>query len=254
MMKMTVSILKCIFYLSQWYSPHSTLIRYLIEESLKLRCVHQSQLALFKGLIFIKLYLVLHRQGVGYERICDYRLFNLINCITRIIFVREKSRRVMTDRTKLKHIVVFSFALALFAVVPMTLMYVLTNVVGTLSIQSDTLRALLTISPLASSVAGIAIAMLYVCKHPELLWIWIAERGLSMLVEELIFLLPLGVMIFGCLYVAKHPEPEEWWIPLKLLSSQEQWWHSSYSWVRFISPNDRHVRKPNKEGRWNPSA
>lgn len=30
-----------------------------------------------------------------------------------------------------------------------------------------------------------------------------------MLVEELIFLLPLGVMIFGCLYVAKHPEPEE---------------------------------------------
>ena len=75
----------------------------------------------------------------------------------------------MIDRTKFKHIVVFTFAFALFAVVPLALMYVLTNVVDTLSIQSDTLRALLTISPLASSAAGIAIAMLYVCRHTELL-------------------------------------------------------------------------------------
>lgn len=75
----------------------------------------------------------------------------------------------MTDRTKRKHIAVFTFAFALFAVVPLTLMHIMTNVVGTLSIQSDALRALLTISPMMSCIAGIAIAALHVCKHPELL-------------------------------------------------------------------------------------
>jgi hypothetical protein len=75
----------------------------------------------------------------------------------------------MIDRAKHKHIVVFTFAFALFAVVPLTLMYVLTNVADTLSIQSDALHALLTISPMMSCVAGIAIAMLHVCRHPEIL-------------------------------------------------------------------------------------
>ncbi|MFY0670164.1 MAG: hypothetical protein JXQ95_19185 [Alteromonas stellipolaris] len=75
----------------------------------------------------------------------------------------------MIDRTKLKHIVVFTFAFVTFGFVPIFLMHVLTNVFDIMSVQNDTARALLMISPMACCMAGIAIAMLYVAKHPELL-------------------------------------------------------------------------------------
>jgi hypothetical protein len=75
----------------------------------------------------------------------------------------------MPSRTKLKHIFVFAFAFALLGIVPMTLMHVLTNAIDTMLIQSDAVRALLIISPMMSCMAGIAIAVLYVVKHPELL-------------------------------------------------------------------------------------
>ncbi|VEL95966.1 hypothetical protein ALT761_00925 [Alteromonas sp. 76-1] len=77
----------------------------------------------------------------------------------------------MPSKTKLKHIFVFAFAFAfaLLGIVPIFLMHALTNVFDTSLIKSDALRALLTISPMASCVAGITLAMLYIAKHPELL-------------------------------------------------------------------------------------
>ncbi len=75
----------------------------------------------------------------------------------------------MPSKTKLKHIFVFAFAFALLGIVPIFLMHVLTNVFDTSLIKSDALRALLIISPMMSCMAGIAIAVLYVVKHPELL-------------------------------------------------------------------------------------
>ena len=75
----------------------------------------------------------------------------------------------MPDRTTLKHIAVFTLALAMLSVVPLSLMHIMTNVIDTTLIQSDVVRALLIISPMMSCVGGIALAMLYVLKNPELL-------------------------------------------------------------------------------------
>ena len=75
----------------------------------------------------------------------------------------------MTSRTKLKHIAVFALAFALLGIVPVTLMHALTNVFDTTLIQSDELRALLMISPMVGCMAGLALALFWVCRHPEIL-------------------------------------------------------------------------------------
>lgn len=75
----------------------------------------------------------------------------------------------MIDKTKLKHIVVFTFAFVMFGFVPIFLMHVLTNVFDIMLVNNDTARALLMISPMACCMAGLALALFYVCRHPELL-------------------------------------------------------------------------------------
>lgn len=76
---------------------------------------------------------------------------------------------MMLSRTRLKHIFVFSVALALFGVVPITLIHIMTNVVDTTLIHSDAVRALLMLSPLFAMMSGVVIAAAWVCRHPELL-------------------------------------------------------------------------------------
>lgn len=75
----------------------------------------------------------------------------------------------MIDKTKLKHIVVFICAFALLSIVPLALIHLMTNIIDTTLIQNDAVLALMITSPMASCVGGIAIAMLYVCRHPEIL-------------------------------------------------------------------------------------
>jgi hypothetical protein len=70
--------------------------------------------------------------------------------------------------------------------------------------KSYTVSAVLLVSPMrCCKVRIVIIAVFHVVRHPEIL-LTTVERVLIVFIEELIFLLPLAIMVLGCLYVARH--------------------------------------------------